>query len=164
MMNPGLTRVEMRVAPPGTLGTDEDRGYVIYHTHAPIDRGNLEWRWIFNTRAKDRWADDPSKSVAEGIAQTMPKVVEEDRWALEKQQKMFAYADDGYHEVPLKRTGRCSPSASCSMPWRPPTKAAGPAATWRVWSPCRAPVTPTAGAGRERAAAAQAAAGPATRP
>ena len=102
MMNPGLTRGEMRVAPPGKLGTDEDRGYVLYHTHTPIDRSNLEWRWIFNTRAKHRWADDPSKSVAEGIAQSFPKVAEEDRWALEKQQQMFAYADDGYQEVPLK--------------------------------------------------------------
>ena len=102
MMNPGLTRVEMRVAPPGKLGTDEDRGYVLYHTHTPIDRSNLEWRWIFNTRAKHRRADDPSKPVAEGIAQSFPKVAEEDRWALEKQQQMFAYADDGYQEVPLK--------------------------------------------------------------
>ncbi len=102
MMNPGLTRVEMRVAPPGALGTDADRGYVLYHTHSPVDRGNLEWRWILNTRAKNRWPDDPSKSVAEGIAQSFPKVVEEDRWALEKQQQRFAYADDGYQEVPLK--------------------------------------------------------------
>ena len=35
MMNPGLTRVEMRVAPPGELGTDKDRGYVpLSHPYA----------------------------------------------------------------------------------------------------------------------------------
>ena len=41
-------------------------------------------------------------SVAEHFSETFPSVLEEDRWALEKQQKMFAYDDDGYSEVPLK--------------------------------------------------------------
>ena len=102
MMNPGVTRVEMRAAPPGELGTDKDRGYVLYHTHTPVDRTNLHWRWILNTPSKHCWTGDPSKSVAEGIAESFPAVVEQDLWVLEKQQAMFAYADDGYSEVPLK--------------------------------------------------------------
>ena len=102
MMNPGVTRVEMRAAPPGELGTDKDRGYVLYHTHTPVDRTNLVWRWVFNTPSKDRWAVDPSKPVGERVAETFPAVAEEDRWALEKQQEMFSYDDDGYSEVPLK--------------------------------------------------------------
>ncbi len=102
MMNPGLTRVELRCAPPGALGTDEDRGYVLYHTHTPRDRTNLVWRWIVNTPSGHRWPGDPSRSVAEGFARSFPQVVEEDRWALAKQQEMFAYADDGYAEVLLK--------------------------------------------------------------
>ena len=102
MMNPGLTRVEMRVAPPGELGTDKERGYVIHHTHSPIDRTNLQWRWVISTPAEYRCANDPSKSVAEGIAESFPKVVEEDRWVLPKQQEMFAYDDDGYSEMMLK--------------------------------------------------------------
>ncbi len=28
--------------------------------------------------------------------------MQEDRWALERQQKMFAYPEDGYHEVYLR--------------------------------------------------------------
>ena len=102
MMNPGLTRVEIRVAPPGKLGAGEDRGYVLYHTHLPIDRENVEWHWIVNTPAHYKHAGNPSKSVAERFSETFPSVVEEDRWALEKQQKMFEYDDDGYSEVPLK--------------------------------------------------------------
>ena len=102
MMNPGLTRVEIRVAPPGKLGAGEDRGYVLYHTHLPIDRENFEWHWIVNTPARYKHAGDPSMSVAEHFSETFPSVLEEDRWALEKQQKMFEYDDDGYSEVPLK--------------------------------------------------------------
>ena len=102
MMNPGLTQVEMRVAPPGELGTDKDRGYVLYHTHTPVDRTNLVWRWFVNTRVGHHSAGDTSKSVAQRFAETFPEVAEEDRWALEKQQEMFNYADRGYSEVMLK--------------------------------------------------------------
>ncbi len=102
MMNPGLTRVEMRVAPPGELGTDKDRGYVLYHTHTPNDASNLEWRWIVNTRAGQNLLSDPSKSVAERFGETFHAVAEEDRWALEKQQGMYDYDDGDYGEVLLK--------------------------------------------------------------
>ena len=34
--------------------------------------------------------------------ETFPAVIAEDRWALEKQQQMFAYPDDGYVEVFLR--------------------------------------------------------------
>src|SRR5437868_3732793 len=45
MVSPGLTRVELRVAPPGKLGVaSEERGYVIYHSHTPIDGTNHTWR------------------------------------------------------------------------------------------------------------------------
>ena len=33
---------------------------------------------------------------------TFPAVIAEDRWALEKQQQMFDYPDDGYREVFLR--------------------------------------------------------------
>ncbi|MEE8304095.1 MAG: Rieske 2Fe-2S domain-containing protein, partial [Candidatus Tectomicrobia bacterium] len=99
MMNPGVTRVELRVAPPGQLGTDADRGYVLYHTHTPVDESNHIWRWCMNCRVEHRAGSDPSKSLAQRITETFPAVVEEDRWALEKQQAMFAYPDDGYEEV-----------------------------------------------------------------
>ena len=102
MMNPGLTRVEVRVAPPGELGTDKDRGYVLYHTHTPIDATHLEWRWIVNTRAGQNLLSDPSKSVAERFGETFHAVAEEDRWALEKQQASYDYDDDGYSELLLK--------------------------------------------------------------
>ena len=92
----------MRVAPPGELGTDKDRGYVLYHTHTPVDRTNLVWRWIVNTRGGHHSAGDPAKSVARRFAETFPDVAEQDRWALEKQQEAFNYADNGYSEVLLK--------------------------------------------------------------
>jgi vanillate O-demethylase monooxygenase subunit len=34
--------------------------------------------------------------------ETFPAVIAEDRWALEKQQQMFEYPDDGYREVFLR--------------------------------------------------------------
>ena len=102
MMSPGLTRVEMRVAPPGKLGTDKDRGYILYHTHTPVDRTNLVWHWIVNTRVGHHCAGNPAKPVASRFAETFPEVAEQDLWALEEQQKMFNYPDDGYNEVLLK--------------------------------------------------------------
>lgn len=102
MMSPAISRVEMRAAPPGKLGTKADRGYVIYHTHSPIDARNLEWRLSVNCLAAHRSPSDPAKSMAHYIADTFPPVIEEDRWALEKQQKMVDYPDDGYTEVYLQ--------------------------------------------------------------
>jgi len=94
MMSPGLTRVELRCAPPGKLGDAPlERGYVIHHSHTPIDGTNHTWRL---------WVSTKSKEVTADIASTFPVVMEEDRWALERQQKMFAYDDAGYHEVYLR--------------------------------------------------------------
>jgi phenylpropionate dioxygenase-like ring-hydroxylating dioxygenase large terminal subunit len=102
MMSPGLTRVEMQVAPPGKLGTDANRGYVLYHTHTPIDEVSHFWRWRMNCIASHRSGGDPNTSVASRIAASFPDVADQDRWALEKQQRMFDYADDGYSEVYLR--------------------------------------------------------------
>jgi phenylpropionate dioxygenase-like ring-hydroxylating dioxygenase large terminal subunit len=94
MMSPALTRVELRCAPPGRLGeAPVERGYVIHHSHTPIDGTNHTWRL---------WVSTKSKELTTDIAATFPVVMEEDRWALEHQQKMFAYADEGYHEVYLR--------------------------------------------------------------
>ena len=94
MMGPGLTRVELRCAPPGKLGVAaEERGYVIHHSHTPIDGTNHTWRLWVSTR---------SKKLTSSIAQTFPTVMDEDRWALERQQRNFEYPEDGYHEVYLR--------------------------------------------------------------
>jgi phenylpropionate dioxygenase-like ring-hydroxylating dioxygenase large terminal subunit len=94
MMGPGLTRVELRCAPPGKLGVASDeRGYVIHHSHTPIDGTNHTWRLWVSTR---------SKKLTESIAANFPQVMEEDRWALELQQRNFEYPEDGYHEVYLR--------------------------------------------------------------
>jgi ABC-type branched-subunit amino acid transport system ATPase component len=94
MMGPGLTRVELRCAPPGKLGVaSEERGYVIHHSHTPIDGTNHTWRLWVSTRSKD---------LTRRIAETFPTVMDEDRWALERQQRNFEYPDDGYHEVYLR--------------------------------------------------------------
>ncbi|MEW5708155.1 MAG: aromatic ring-hydroxylating dioxygenase subunit alpha [Pseudomonadota bacterium] len=102
MLSPGLTRVELRVAPPGKLGTGMDRGYVLLHTHTPVDDRNHVWRWCVNCRADHMSRGDPARSAARRIAEMFPDVVAQDRWALEKQQQMFDYPDDGYSELFLK--------------------------------------------------------------
>jgi vanillate O-demethylase monooxygenase subunit len=40
--------------------------------------------------------------MAQYIADTFPAVIEQDRWALEKQQEMVDFPDEGYAEVHLK--------------------------------------------------------------
>jgi vanillate O-demethylase monooxygenase subunit len=58
-----------------------------------MDGANHMWRLWVSTRSKD---------VTASIAATFPAVMDQDRWALERQQQMFEYPDDGYHEVFLR--------------------------------------------------------------
>src|SRR5439155_1088162 len=103
MLSPAVTRVEMRVWPAGQHGNKSaERGYVIVHTHTPIDRRNHVWRLIINMPAGQKCKSDPTKSAVERFMETFPAVIAEDRWALEKQQQMFDYPDDGYSEVFLR--------------------------------------------------------------
>ncbi len=103
MVAPGLTRVELRCAPPGKLGQAEHEfGYVIHHSHTPVDGKNHVWRLWVSTKKGMRSGSDPSKSCTQHIAETFPAVMEEDLWALERQQKMFEYPDDDYSEVFLR--------------------------------------------------------------
>lgn len=103
MLGAGLTRVELRCAPPGKLGiASEERGYVIHHAHTPIDGRSHVWRLWVSTRKGMRAAGDPSKTCTQRIAEMFPTVMEQDRWALERQQQMFDYPDDDYHEVFLR--------------------------------------------------------------
>jgi vanillate O-demethylase monooxygenase subunit len=43
MVSPGITRVQLRCAPPGKLGTEHERGYILHHSHTrwtkPITSG-----------------------------------------------------------------------------------------------------------------------------
>lgn len=102
MVSPGLTRVEMRVAPPGQLGTDAERGYVLMHLHMPVDESNLVWRWSVNCRREHTSRSDPNVSAAQVVAKMFPAVVDQDRWALEQQQFMYEFPDEGYSEIFLK--------------------------------------------------------------
>ena len=103
MVSPGLTRVEMRVAPPGELDQlDKIRGYTLFHTHTPIDDTHHVWRWCVNCKVDHMSKGDPNISAARRVATMFPEVVAQDLWALEKQQEMFAFADDDYMEVFLK--------------------------------------------------------------
>jgi vanillate O-demethylase monooxygenase subunit len=116
MMSPGLTRVVMRVAPPGglevrdgekefpgTLKVDgNERGYVLVHTHTPISERRHIWRVLVNCPVNARSKGDPTKSTAQRFAEMFPAVAAEDVWAIAEQQKMFDYPDEGYSEVFLK--------------------------------------------------------------
>jgi len=103
MVAPGLTRVELRCAPPGKLGQAEHEfGYVIHHSHTPVDPTNHVWRLWVSTRRGKPSASDPTKTCTQRIAETFPTVMQEDLWALERQQRMFDYPDDDYTEVFLR--------------------------------------------------------------
>ncbi|UQG55158.1 MULTISPECIES: aromatic ring-hydroxylating dioxygenase subunit alpha [unclassified Marinobacter] len=102
MVTPGLTRVELRVAPPGELNTEAERGYTLLHLHLPVDERNLVWRWLVSCNKDHTPLSDPSISTVEKIAEMFPEVVAQDEWALEKQQKMHEFPDDGYSELFLK--------------------------------------------------------------
>lgn len=75
---------------------------MLLHTHTPVDDRNHVWRWCVNCRADHMSRGDPRKSAARRIAEMFPDVVAQDRWALEKQQQMLDYPDDGYSELFLK--------------------------------------------------------------
>lgn len=103
LVAPGLTRVELRCAPPGELGKPEKEfGYVIHHAHTPVDPTSHVWRLWVSTRRGKPSASDPTKTCTQRIAETFPAVMDEDLWALERQQRMFEYPDDGYTEVFLR--------------------------------------------------------------
>jgi phenylpropionate dioxygenase-like ring-hydroxylating dioxygenase large terminal subunit len=103
LLSPAVTRVDMRVWPAGRHGDAKvERGYIIVHTHTPVDRSHLVWRLIINMPTGQKCKSDPAKSAVERFMETFPAVVAEDRWALEKQQQMFNYPDDGYFEVFLR--------------------------------------------------------------
>ena len=55
-----------------------------------------------STASGSRAASDPTKSCTARIAEMFPTVMDEDRWALEIQQRMFEYPDHDYHEVYLR--------------------------------------------------------------
>lgn len=103
MLSPAVTRVQMRNAPPGEMGNAEkERGYVLVHTHTPIDARKHVWRVIVSCPAHHMSHGDPTMSAARRVAAMFPKVAAEDRWALEEQQRMVEYPDEGYQEVFLK--------------------------------------------------------------
>jgi vanillate O-demethylase monooxygenase subunit len=93
MLNPGIVRVQMRVAPPGKLGTAAERGYVLLHTDTPVDDEHLIWQWIMISKAGVRFPSDPSMTLAQGMALELPQVVRDDEWALIEQQKMLEFPE-----------------------------------------------------------------------
>ena len=101
LVSPGITRVQLRCAPPGKLGTSEERGYILHHTHTPVDERRHIWRWIATVR-KGQPSLDPKIPTLERMKAMFPAVVDQDRWALERQQKMFEFPEDGYDEVHLR--------------------------------------------------------------
>jgi phenylpropionate dioxygenase-like ring-hydroxylating dioxygenase large terminal subunit len=105
MVGPGLFHVVVAVAPPGRLGTDEEQSFVLYQTITPVDEEHLVWRRSTSCRVGTRWAANPDRPLVDAIVAGAPKVIEQDRWAIERQQQMFAYADEGYREVHVKTDG-----------------------------------------------------------
>lgn len=105
MVGPGLFHVFVRVAPPGKIGTDEERSFVLYQSITPVDDGRLIWRRYTACKAGSRWSAQPDRPLVDAIVAGAPKVIEQDRWAIERQQEMFAFPDEWYREVHVKTDG-----------------------------------------------------------
>ena len=104
MVTPALTRVELKIGPTGKFGSGlggggTDRGYILFHTHTPIDNVQSDWRWYVCCPADHKSLGDPTKRTVDRIAEMFPSVVDEDKWALERQQKMIEIPDEGYTEL-----------------------------------------------------------------
>lgn len=104
-LGPGLTRVRVALAPPGGLGGPAERAFIVHHLHAPIDRTRTRWMWAVSAETEFRDLTDSDRSLAAKVAAGYPAVVSEDRWALERQQEMLEYPDDGYEEVHVQTDG-----------------------------------------------------------
>jgi phenylpropionate dioxygenase-like ring-hydroxylating dioxygenase large terminal subunit len=103
MLSPAVTKVVMRNWPAGEEANDKkERGYVLVHAHTPINAKKHIWRVIVNCPAKHKSKGDPNMSTAKRVASMFPAVAAEDLWALEQQQYMMEYPDEGYQEVFLK--------------------------------------------------------------
>lgn len=96
MISPAIIRVDLRCAPPGQLGTEAERGYILTHMITPIDETHHNWRIGATCKAAHRWHGDPRYSTAQRVAQQFPAVVAQDLWALVEQQKMFDFSDDRF--------------------------------------------------------------------
>lgn len=97
MISPAITRVQLRCAPPGQLGTAAERGYILTHMITPIDERTHNWRIGVACKADHRWPANPTAmSTAERVAQQFPSVVAQDLWALVEQQRMFDIGDERY--------------------------------------------------------------------
>ncbi len=96
MISPGIVRVDLHCAPPGKLGTGEQRGYILTHMITPVDERRHNWRIGVTCKADHRYPFDPSISTARRVANEFPAVVAQDLWALVEQQKMFDVGDERY--------------------------------------------------------------------
>ena len=105
MIGPGLFQVHVSVAPEGCLGTTSEQGFVLYQTITPESEDTLIWRRSTSCRVGTKWAADRSKPLVDAILAGAPVVVAQDKWAIEQQQEMLAFADDGYREVHVKTDG-----------------------------------------------------------
>ncbi len=101
LSSPGLTRVQLRCAPPGKLGSDAERGYILHHSHTPTDERSHVWRWTVTVKKGQPSLQAGVPSI-ERIKEMFPAVVDQDRWALERQQHMFDLPEDDYQEVHLR--------------------------------------------------------------
>lgn len=96
MVSPGIVRVDLHCAPPGQLGTDAQRGYILTHMITPIDEKSHHWRIGVTCKAAHRWPNNPSLSTARRVANEFPAVVAQDLWALVEQQRSFDAGDERY--------------------------------------------------------------------
>ena len=105
MVGPGLFHVRVRIAPPGKIGTKEEQGFVLYQSITPIDEETIVWRRYTSCARGSHWSAQPARPLVEAIVEGAPKVIKQDRWAIERQQEMFVYPDEGYRELHVKTDG-----------------------------------------------------------
>lgn len=102
MVCPGLVRVELRVAPHGELGTEAERGYVLFHTTTTVQENELEWHWIMTCKAGSTLPSGGQSRLVDVMASEFPAVVKQDEWALVKQQEMYDLGLGDYRETNIR--------------------------------------------------------------
>ena len=90
--NVSLTTVQMRLAKPGELGKPGEIEVMFHHLICPSMENAATWRWACSTPVSARVEGN---SLAERVGKQAIAIVEEDRWALEEQQRMLDFDESG---------------------------------------------------------------------
>jgi vanillate O-demethylase monooxygenase subunit len=97
--NVSLTTVQMLLAKPGGLGKPGEIDVMFHHMICPSSEKAATWRWACSTPVSARIKGN---SLAERVGKQAIGIVEEDRWALQEQQRMLDFESSGTSEIAIR--------------------------------------------------------------